>query len=278
MIPVLILVSLAVAAPAASQAIVVPVRCPGACPAQERLPAVFALDTVHAWATLENGAARTSVNHYFRNATADTADAAFFFPLPADATVYGVSVRDADRPAHDGDALLQYNVWSRPDESRWILEGIVRERPRSPLRAYAGTRVVHVPVRDVPPGATRYLQVQYTQPLRMEDGAVAYRYPLSVGAAAAPIGELRLGLEVKTEAGFVRVGSPSHAVDVRWGTEPGPCQPRERCGTRGYPSERVRVIRLEPGGDVRARDFQVVYTPRHAPEERTERRGVARVP
>lgn len=278
MIPVLILIFLAVAAPAASQAIVVPVRCHGACPAPERLPALFSMDTVRAWATLEHGQARTSVNHFFRNATADTADAAFFFPLPADATVYQVSVRDADRPAHDRDALLQYNEWSRPDESRWILEGLVRERPRSPLRAYAGMQVVHVPVRDIPPGANRYLQIQYTQPLRMEDGAIGYRYPLSVGAAAAPIGDLRLGMEVKTEAGFESVGSPSHAVDVRWGMEPGPCLPRERCGTRGHPSERVRVIRLEPGRDVRARDFQVVYTPRDAPDGGAERRGMARVP
>ncbi len=278
MIPILLLISLAVAAPAASQAIVVPVGCRGACSLPERLPAQFAISSVRAWATLERGQARTSVSHVFRNAGTDTTDAAFFFPLPADATVYSVSVRDADKPAHDGSALLLYNEWSRPDESRWILDGLVGARPRSPLQAYQGMAVVHVPVRDVPPGALRYLQIQYTQPLRMEDGAIGYRYPLSVGAAAAPVGDLQLGVDVKTEAGFVSVGSPSHAVDVQWGTESGPCLPQERCGMRGFPSERVRVIRLKPGDNVRARDFRVVYTPRPAPPEGAERQGMVRIP
>jgi hypothetical protein len=266
MIPILILVSLAVAAPAASQAIVVPVRCQGACPAQ--LPALFPLDSVRAWANLGDGEANTSVFNVFSNETAGTTDAALFFPLPADATVYRVSVVDANRPAHDPNALLQYNEWSLDDESRWIAEGLMRDRGIDALREYAGTRVVHVSVRDIPPGGRRHVQIQYSQPLRAQDGAIAYRYPLNVGADASPLGDLRLGLEIKTEAGFVDVGSPSHAVDVHWGSESGRCLPQERCGTRGFPSERVRVIRLQPGQDDRGRDFRVVYTPRPAPADR----------
>jgi hypothetical protein len=255
-----LLALLSLTGPAAAQGIVVPVGCRGGCPG-DRLPRTFALDTVQAWANLERGSARTSVDHVFRNQTADTVDAAFFFPLPADAIVYQVSVVDAARPAHDRDRLLQYNEWSRPDESRWILEGLMREGRDAVLREYAHAVLVHVPVRDIPPGGVRALQIVYTQPLRAENGAISWRYPLRAGAGAAPAGHLALGLTVKTEAGFRDIASPSHTVDVQLGTEPGPCAPEERCGTKGYPSQRVRVVRMLASDGNRARDFELVYTP-----------------
>lgn len=260
--PLIAICSLA-AVPCAAQGIVVPVRCTGECP--PRLPATFSLDTVRAWANLERGEAATYVNHSFRNETGATVDAAFFFPLPEDATVYRVSVEDASRPAHDNTRLLLYNEWSRPDESRWILQGLIREGRNSELRAYERMVLVHVPVRDIPPGGLRTLQIHYTQPLRMEDGRITYGYPLSVGAQESRIGHLRLGMEIKTDAGFADVGSPTHAVDLELGMESGPCHPRARCGSRGYPSERVRVVRLEARADDRRRDFRLVYTPHGGP-------------
>ena len=276
-IPILALLSLA-SVPCAAQGIVVPVRCQGECPPPDGLPHTFALDTVKAWASVERGGqARTSADHVFRNETAGTVDAAFFFPLPADATVYEVTVIDALKPAHDNTALLQYNEWSLPDESRWIMDGLIRDRQVTALRAYAGQVLVHVPVRAIPPGGARYLQIQYTQPLRAEGGAITYRYPLSTGAAAAPVGHLTLGMEVETEAGFVELRSPSHVVDVQWGSESAPCPPRFRCGYRGVASERKRVVRLQPADDVRERDFVVVYTP-VASRGEPERRRTARVP
>lgn len=256
----LALLSLA-SAPAAAQGIVVPVGCRGGCPA-DRLPRTFALDTVKAWAHLEHGNARTSVYHDFRNETADTVDAAFFFPLPADAVMDQVSVVDAARPAHDRERLLQYNEWSRPDESRWIMEGLMREGRGAVLQEYARAVLVHVPVRDIPPGAARELQIIYTQPLRAEDGVITWRYPLAAGAA--PAGHLTLGMTIKTEAGFRAIASTSHTVDMELGMEPGPCAPRERCGTKGYPSQRVRVVRMLPAPGNRTRDFELVYTPADA--------------
>ena len=265
LLPIAIL-SLA-AVPAVAQGIVIPIRCEPACPA-DGLPRTLSLDSVKAWANLEHGVAMTYVDHAFRNETTDTVHAAFFFPLPADAAVYSVSVVDADLPAHDRNGLLQYNEWSRPDESRWIAEGLVRDRGIDAVREFTRTRLVHVPVRAIPPGGRRHLQISYMQPLRMEDGTIAYRYPLSVGANAAPIGELTLGMTVKTDAGFRDLRSPSHAVDVQWGTEPGPCHPRERCGVKGYASHRVRVVRLVGSPVDRTRDFEIVYTPEEAAAER----------
>lgn len=269
-IPLILIPVLLVAAPAAAQGVVVPVRCHGAC--TDPLPRTLAINSVLAWASLDSVQASTSATHAFHNDGRDTLDAALFVPLPADATVYSVSVYDTNLPAHDRNALVGYNEWSRPDESRWIAEGLARDRRIPALREYARTRIVHVPLPGIPPGGRRSVQVQYHQPARMEDGRAVYRYPLSVGGDVAPIGQLRLGMTIRTQAGFLDVHSPSHAVEIEWGTEAARCPPRMACGMRGVPSERVRVVTLADGGNVRRRDFEVVYTPR---EVDAEQRGAS---
>lgn len=256
-IPLLSLLILAAAAPAAGQGIVIPIGCQGECPAAP-LPGTLALDSVQAWAYLKEAESTIYVDHVFRNTTGHAIDAALFFPLPADATIQSVHVYDPGVPAYDPAALLQYNEWSEPAEARRIADEIVAGRPDSGLGAYAGSQLVHIPVSAIPAHASRRLQIAYSQPLRVEGGAVTWRYPLSAGAA---ISDLTLGVEVTTEHGFRDLGSPSHAVDVSLGTESAPCPPRMRCGTRGVPSDRMKVVRLLNGHDVRARDFELVYTP-----------------
>lgn len=247
-LPVLALLVFAPPATAAAQGILVPVRCHDECPRH-----ALTVDSVHAWANLERGRAMTYVNHVFGNGTGEEIDGAFFFPLPPDAIVERVAV-------NEGEQLEIYNEWSGPEESRWILEGLARERRDPRLREYAAANVVHVRIPSINAHGVKQMQIGYSQPLRADGGVVAYRYPLSL-AAAAPAGHVTLGMTVKTEAGFRDVGSPSHAVDVQLGTESGPCLPQERCGTRGFPSERVRVIRLLDGEGGRVRDFELVYTP-----------------
>lgn len=254
-LPLLALLALAPAVPtAAAQGIAVPVRCRGECPPPARMPRALVLDSVQVSANLRDGGSTTYVSHVFRNGSAGSIDAAFFFPLPDDATLTTVSV-------YEGRELKVYGDWSRPEESRWILEGIARERRGSGLEAYAGKRLVHVHLPAMPAGGAQHVQIGYTQPLRAEGGELRYRYPLSVAASAAPFRVADVVLEVRTGVGFRDLRSPSHAVDVRWGTEMGPCPPQARCGSMGVPSRRVKVVRLGGGRELRARDFELVYTP-----------------
>jgi hypothetical protein len=252
--PTLLLTLLAglASAPVAAQGIVLPLRCEGACPA--RLPGTLAFDSLRVWANLERGRAETYVDYVIRNQTAGTVEGAFFFPLPAGAEMERVWVRR-------GSDLEIYGEWSRPEESRLMLDGFARERPDAGLAAYAGARLVHVRVPAIAPGGVKHLRISYAQTLRAERGAVVYRYPLALAARAAPVGHVDLGMTVKTQDGFADIRSPTHAVGIQPGTEPGPCRPQERCGTRGYPSHRVKVVRLDHAADVRARDFELVYVP-----------------
>jgi hypothetical protein len=156
------------AAPAAAQGIVVPIRCHGACAADGPLARTIVMDSVEVWANLQRGGAITYVDHQFRNDSGDTIDAAFFFPLPADAALGTISVYDAVD-------LVRYNEWSGPDESRWIAEGILRDQRHPGLRAYEGMKLVHVPVGAIPPHGIGRLQIAYSQPVPAVDGAHTYR-------------------------------------------------------------------------------------------------------
>ena len=250
----LALLCLSSAASAAAQGVLVPIRCAGTCPASAPPAGSLSVDSVRVWAHLERGEAVTYVNHVIRNTGPVAVDGAFFFPVPRGATVDRVAL-------YEGTELKVYGEWSRPEESRWILEGLARERPDARLAAYDGQTMVHVRIPAVPAGGRQDLQIGYREPLRPENGTIAYRYPLSVGAAAGPHPHLRLGLTVKTEAGFDDLRSPTHEVDVQLGTEPAPCPREMRCGFRGVPSERVRVVRLQDAANARTRDFELVYTP-----------------
>jgi hypothetical protein len=258
-LPFLALLSLAPAATAAAQAIVVPARCQGACPAAERPRGTLTLDTVGVWASLDSQGAVTYVSHAIRNHTPAEVDGALFFPLPRGAVVERVMVYEAYG------ALDTYNEWSGPAESRRMVDEIVREQPRSALRGFAGMEVVHVRVRAIPAGGTRKVQIGYREAPRARGAAQVYRYPLAMVGAGPPVAEFTLRLTVKTGAGFVDLRSPSHAVDVRWGTEIGRCPPQARCGFTSVPSRRVKEVRMENAAAVRTRDFVLVYTPAAGP-------------
>jgi hypothetical protein len=248
------LLALSAAAPAASQAILVPLRCTGGCPAPGRLPRAVPSDTTSLSAVLSRGEAKTAVHLAFRNDTDGVIDGALFLPLPADAIVSSVAVNPL------GGTTTQYGDWSRDEESRWVLEGILRDRPSAGLRAYRGARVLHAPILDIPARTVMQVTVHYHQPLREADGSVAYSYPLSVGEDAPPLGPFKALVIVETEAGFRALSSPSHELEVRWGWELVRCPCGSRCGRRGAESHRIKHVRASGYGGERRKAFELVYT------------------
>lgn len=242
----LLMLALAVSAPAAGQGTLLPVRCAGDC-----APGVVTIDSVRAWTNHRNGQASTFVNYVFRNHADSVVDVAFFFPLPADAQVGWTTVyaNNASVIAHGGH--------SGPDDSWRMLDRLAGDDAAAALCS-DGCMLVHTPIDRIPPGGVRKLQIHYSQPLEVTDGAIRWAYPLTAGAT--PIGHLTLGMEIRTEAGFQAVESPSHEIDLEWGSEPVRCPPRMRCGFRGATSHRVRVVRVRDAAE-RARDFELVYMP-----------------
>jgi hypothetical protein len=253
-LPLLALAVLAAPVHAGAQGIAVPVRCTGACPAAQALPRTLLGDSVLVSADVKSDGSTTYVNHRFHNPMGWEVDGAFFFPLPNDATVTGASV-------FDGTELKQYGEWSTPGESRRMLEAIVRARRGSPLQAYRGRNVVHVRIPSIPAHGSVGLKLQYAQPPHTEGERLIYTYPLSAGAGEVPFSHIALTAQVTTAHGFGSISSPSHAMEVRAGTEMGRCPPAARCGYTGVPSRRVKVVTLTAGAEAAARDFRLEYTP-----------------
>jgi hypothetical protein len=249
LIPIL---ALSAATPAASQAVLVPIRCTGDCPAPDRLPLAIPSDTTSLSAVLSRGQAKTAVHLAFRNDTDGVIDGALFLPLPADAIVTSVAVNPR------GGQVSQYGNWSRDQESRWVLEGILRDRPSPGLRAYRGARVLHMPILDIPARRVMLVTVSYTQALRETGGSVAYTYPLSVGGDGPATGPFKAMVTVESEAGFRALSSPSHELDVRWGWELVRCPCGSRCGSTGAESHRIK--RVQASGSGRRKAFELVYT------------------
>ncbi len=249
------LLALSAAAPAASQAILVPLRCTGDCPPPGRLPRAVPSDTTGLSAVLRRGNAQTVVHLAFRNDTDGVVDGALFLPLLADAIVTTVSVNPR------GGQVSQYGDWSRDEESRWVLEGILRDRPSAALRAYRGTRVLHAPILDIPARTVMQVAVHYHQPLRESGGSVAYTFPLSVGGDAPSATPFAARVTVESEAGFRAFSSPSHELDVRWGSESVRCPCNARCGWTGAESHRIKHAGASGGGrGERRKEFRLVYT------------------
>lgn len=253
--PLLLLLPFA-AAPVAAQGIIIPLACTASCPADARLPATMDVDTMRVWVNLREGEAMTHVRYEFRHDLAGPVDAAFFFPVPADAEFL-----DVGSALYVDHALAEYGHGSAGEESRRVAELLARERPDAGLSAYAGMRLAHVPLRGLPPGSILRLHIAYRQTLPVQDGAMTYRFPLSAGPEAASPGHLTVNATLDMRAGVRDVHSPSHPVRVENGMEGGRCRPEARCGWTSVPSTRVKEVYVIPDREVRARDFVLVYTP-----------------
>ncbi|HEX8433260.1 MAG TPA: VIT domain-containing protein [Longimicrobium sp.] len=236
---------LVVCAPAraAAQAMVVAAGCAGECRVE--------LDSVRVAVDVRDTVATTYVDHDILNHGDQAVDGALFFPIPRGATILHVSV-------YEGATLERYDVWSTPAESRSVLATLMREGRNRGLRAYAGLEVVHVPVPSIPARGSQRVRITYLEMLRPRSGALAYRYPLTTGA---PPRRLALRMTVRTEHGFRDFASPSHPVEVTWGSEGVRCPPRYRCGWMGATSRRVKHVRLDSVPATRRRDFVLRFTP-----------------
>jgi hypothetical protein len=251
-VPILALAAaLAASVPSAAQGIAVAVSpgCSAPCPTIA-LPA----DSVTISALVQPSGSRTVVEHSIRNASGEPVDANFFLPVPADAQVGVIAVLDEV-------ALLAYGNGDGPGPLADSVEAILHAHPHLPLRPLVGRRVVHVPLPEMASGATRRVQVIYSEPPRHQGARRVYTYPLAA-AADAPFARLAVTVEVRTEHGFRgEIAAPSHPVRVRDGSEPGPCHPQARCGTTNRPSRRIREIRLAAGPEAAAADFRIEYLP-----------------
>ncbi|HWQ32824.1 MAG TPA: VIT and VWA domain-containing protein [Blastocatellia bacterium] len=218
-------------AAANAQGIIIPEpcrRCPRPIPPPPdfRLPRALKIKSIHLTTRITDQVATTKVEQVFENDTPYTLEGTYFFPLPE-----GVSI--SEFAMWDGNKRLVGEVRAKA-EARRIYDEIVRTRRDPALLEYAGKNLFQASVFPISPHSDKKIELIYTQVLRNDNGAVAYRYPLGTGWRASsfddnpPVvrpaprrplneapGRISAEIEIDSKTAIRDIYSPSHNLEIR---------------------------------------------------------------
>lgn len=170
-------------------------------------PAPITIDVHDVTAVIDGPVANVHVAQVFRNETRRTVEGVYIFPLPAEAAVSDFQL------TVDG-AVLEGKLLDK-DEARRIYEEIVRSRRDPALLEYLGRNLFQTSVFPIPAGASRKLELSYTQVVSPRDGITAFVYPLRTQHySAKPVKSLSLSIELRNQPGLRTIYSPNFDIAV----------------------------------------------------------------
>ncbi len=151
--------------------------------------------------------AQVHLTQVIRNHSAQTVEGSYVFPLPADAAISDFQMT-VDGQVVEGQILTK-------EEARRTYEEIVRQQRDPALLQYIGHDLFQVNVFPIPAGATRKLELNYSQILDVRDGLYQFRYPLQMRqTSAAPIQSLALAITIRNQPGLRTLYSPNYDITV----------------------------------------------------------------
>ena len=161
----------------------------------------------HVTVTIDQQVAVTHVDELFRNDSGATVEGTYMFPLPDGALVTDFAMWvDGQRVA--GQILTA-------EEARQVYDDIVRQLKDPALLEYAGRGAVKADIFPIEAGATRRVELEYTQVLPAENGLVHYRYPLNTEKfSTAPLEQVSISVNVASAEAVRAIYSPSHSIAV----------------------------------------------------------------
>lgn len=143
-------------------------------------------------AVVRSGVAHTEVEEVFQNDTDRVLEGRYVFPLPADASITGLTLFVNGKPV-DGELVEKQRAAA-------IFKGIVDDsvRPRDPalLEWVSGSRF-SLKIFPIPARGQRKVILKYQQVLSADGPRQAYVYPLSFGAERrTPIDQLSIDVQI----------------------------------------------------------------------------------
>jgi len=161
----------------------------------------------HVSVSVEDGIVITRVDQEFRNDTSQPIEGRYVFPLPHGAVVSDFSMW-VDGNRLEGKVL-------RADEARNIYEDYVRRVLDPALLEYIGRDTLAARIFPISAGATRRIELSYTEVLQAESGIYRYIYPLDTERFSAyPLEDVRIDIDLKTSSALQAVYSPTHKITV----------------------------------------------------------------
>jgi Ca-activated chloride channel family protein len=143
-------------------------------------------------AVVRDGVAQTEVEETFQNETDRVLEGRYVFPLPADATISGLTLFVGDKPV-DGELVEKKRAAA-------IFKSIVDDtvRPRDPaLLEWVKGSEFSLKIFPIPAKGSRTVVLRYQQVLTADGPRQAYIYPLSLGAERRTvIDELSIDVEL----------------------------------------------------------------------------------
>ncbi|MEZ5361220.1 MAG: VIT domain-containing protein [Bryobacterales bacterium] len=122
--------------------------------------------------------ARVRVTQRFKNPSAESIEAVYTFPLPADSAVDDMTI-------HIGERTVKGKIKER-DEARRIYED-ARSRGRlAALLDQERPNIFTQAVANIPPGETVEVEIAYIETLRYEEGSYDFTFPMVVGPRYIP--------------------------------------------------------------------------------------------
>lgn len=197
-------------------------------------PQTYALKELTVDASIKQQVATTQVTQVFQNTGSEVIEACFVFPLPYDGAVDRLTFL-VDGKEYDAKLLPAA-------EARKIYEDHVRRAQDPALLEWIGTGMFKTSVFPIPPGATRTVQLRYSQLLRQDNRLTDYLFPLATGKyTAKPVDKLSLRVAIEATDPLKNIYSPTHTVSI------------------SRDDDRHAVVQLSSANVVPNADFRLVY-------------------
>ena len=193
---------------------------------------------------VQDNVARTEIEQSYYNASGQTLEGTYRFPLPPDASISRLALYVGNR-LEEGEVVERHRA-------RRIFRQIVEDtiRPRDPaLLEWVGGREFSMKIFPIPPRSARRVILAYTQPLKATYGRYRYVYPMSTSTAKATrVGKFSVAMKISSSLGLGKVHTPLYPV----------IQQKETGG---------RSLRYEASDFSPAASFIVDITPARQPPE-----------
>ncbi len=153
-----------------------------------------------------NGAlAKTHLTQVFKNTTNRRIEGTYIFPLPSGASVSGFAMT-VNGKRMEAEFL-------EGDKAREIYQGIVAKLRDPALLEFVDRDLIRARIFPIEPGATQHMELEYSGPLRADNGSFRYVVPLRlpVGGAAE---RASVDIKIVSPDGVKAVYSPTHPIEV----------------------------------------------------------------
>ena len=176
-------------------------------PRPEPIRPRYQIESFEVHGNVRDQAATMQISQTFKNPSQQTLETQLIFPMPKDAAISGLTL------LVDGKELTGKLL--KKDKAREIYEEIVRRQRDPALLEYIGQGLFQTSVFPVPPGASRTVQIRYSQFLSRDNGLVNVLLPIGTAKHShSPVERFNATIRIETSKPLKTVYSPTHQIAI----------------------------------------------------------------